>query len=127
MTYLLDTHTFLWFVNDDPLLSNSAKSLIESEVDLLLSVASLWEIAIKVSIGKLGLPESYEMFISKQIAINDIDILPIKLEHLAVVAKLGFHHRDPFDRLIIAQSMVESIGVISIDAAFDSYGVKREW
>jgi len=127
MRYLLDTHTFLWFVNDDPQLSIDAKRLLESDVDLLLSVGSLWEIAIKVSIGKLSLPDSYDKFIPQQVALNDIEILPINLAHLEVVATLPFHHRDPFDRLLIAQAMVESVLIVSADGMFDSYGVNREW
>ncbi len=127
MRYLIDTHTFLWFIENSPQLSAGAKNLLESDVDVLLSVASLWEIAIKVSIGKLSLPDAYERFTPQQIAANDIEVLPIKVEHLSVVAALPFHHRDPFDRLIIAQAMVEKIEIISVDGKFDAYPVKRWW
>ncbi|MBI1745770.1 MAG: type II toxin-antitoxin system VapC family toxin [Acidobacteria bacterium] len=127
MKFLLDTHTFLWFVNDDPQLSVDAKNLLESDVDLLLSLASLWEIAIKVSIGKLALPDSYDKFIPQQVALNDVQILPIGLAHLGSVATLPFHHRDPFDRLLIAQAMVEKVSIVSADAVFDRYGIGREW
>jgi PIN domain nuclease of toxin-antitoxin system len=75
--------------------------LIESDVDLLLSVASLWEIAIKTSLGKLTLPDTFDKFIPQQIALNDVEILPINLAHLNVVATLPFHHGDPFDRLLM--------------------------
>lgn len=124
---LLDTNAFLYFINNDLILSNTAKNLIESEIGLLISVASLWEIAIKVSIGKLILPDSFENFIPLQIRRNHIEILPITLPHLDKVSSLRFYHKDPFDRLIIAQLAVEDLPIISIDAVFDSYGVERIW
>lgn len=127
MKILLDTHTFLWFINDSPELSSSAADLLESDVDLLLSTASLWEIAIKVSLNKLTLPDNYEQFIPQQITLNNIEILTITLDHLMVVSKLPFHHRDPFDRLLIAQSMSEKLQIVSVDTQFDRYGVSRKW
>jgi PIN domain nuclease of toxin-antitoxin system len=127
MKVLLDTHAFLWFIDDDPQLSLAAKTLMESEVDLLLSVASLWEIAIKVSIGKLDLPKSFDLFVPEQLQINEIEVLPIELLHLSVVASLPLYHRDPFDRLLISQSMVEELLIISTDKVFDQYGVNRSW
>ncbi|MFM8307501.1 MAG: type II toxin-antitoxin system VapC family toxin [Microcystis aeruginosa] len=127
MKLLLDTHTFLWFINNSPQLSIDAKNLIESDVDLLLSIASLWEIAIKVSIGKLTIPNTYDQFIPQQVQLNDMEVLPISLAHLAVVTTLPFHHRDPFDRLLIAQAMVEKMSIISADEIFDSYGIRRIW
>ena len=105
---LLDTNAFLYFINNDPALSETTKDLLESEVDLLISAACLWEIAIKSSIGKLSLPDSFGNFIPAQIRQNDIEILPITLSHLKEVSALPFHHKDPFDRLIIAQSAAES-------------------
>ncbi len=127
MKLLLDTHTFLWFINDSPELSSSAADLLESDVDLLLSTASLWEIAIKVSLNKLTLPNNYERFIPQQLTLNNIEILTITFEHLTVVSGLPFHHRDPFDRLLVAQSMSENLQIVSVDAQFDSYGVSRKW
>ncbi|MFM2380076.1 MAG: hypothetical protein RLZZ143_2656 [Cyanobacteriota bacterium] len=127
MKLLLDTHTFLWFINNSPQLSIDAKNLIESDVDLLLSIASLWEIAIKVSIDKLTIPNTYDQFIPQQVQLNDMEVLPISLAHLAVVTTLPFHHRDPFDRLLIAQAMVEKMSIISADEIFDSYGISRIW
>jgi PIN domain nuclease of toxin-antitoxin system len=127
MKLLLNTHTFLWFIDDSPRLSASAKSLLESDDELLLSTASLWEIAIKVSIGKLTLARPFNVFIPEQLAFNSITELPINLEHLGVVSSLAFPHRDPFDRLLIAQAMTESLPVVSADAAFDLYSVKRLW
>jgi Uncharacterized protein conserved in bacteria len=127
MKLLLDTHTFLWFINDSPELSSSAADLLESDVDLLLSTASLWEIAIKVSLNKLMLPDSYEQFIPQQITVNNIEILTITFEHLTVVSSLPFHHRDPFDRLLIAQSISENLQIVSVDTQLDRYGVSRKW
>ena len=104
-----------------------AKNTLESEVDLLTSVASLWEIAIKFSIGKLILPDSFGNFITLQIQQNNIEILSITLLHLEKVSGSPFHHKDPFDRLIIAQSAVENLPIVSSDAAFDLYEIKRIW
>ncbi len=127
MKYLLDTHTFLWFVNDSDEIPEQLFNLLESDVDLLLSIASLWEIAIKVNIGKLTLPKPYTNFISEQIKLNDIEILPISLEHLNLISTLPLYHKDPFDRLIIAQSLVENLTIISKDSAFDAYAIKKLW
>ncbi|MGA7952250.1 MAG: type II toxin-antitoxin system VapC family toxin [Gloeobacterales cyanobacterium] len=127
MKLLLDTHTFLWFINGSAQLSTDAKNLLESEADLLLSTASLWEIAIKSSLGKLTLPRIYGQFIPQQLSQNEIEVLPISLEHLTVIATLPLHHRDPFDRLLIAQTIVEKVPIVSIDVAFDSYSIDRIW
>jgi PIN domain nuclease of toxin-antitoxin system len=101
--------------------------LLESDADLLLSVGSLWEISIKVSVGKLTLAQPFDTFVPQQLADNDIEILPISLAHLGVVSTLPFHHRDPFDRLLIAQAMLEQMPIVSADAALDAYSVKRLW
>jgi PIN domain nuclease of toxin-antitoxin system len=127
MKLLLDTHTFLWFIADNPRLSKQAKALLESDAELLLSIASLWEIAIKISIGRLALAEPYETFIPEQLVLNDIAILPIEFKHLNIVSTLPFHHRDPFDRLLIAQAMDEQWPVVSADATFDAYSIERRW
>ena len=127
MKLLIDTHTFLWFIHDNPNLSDYAASLLESDADLLLSIASLWEIAIKVNLQKLTLPDAYETFIPHQIQVNSIEILPIAIEHLAVAVKLPLHHRDPFDRLLISQAIAEQVSIISIDQKFDNYAVDRLW
>ena len=125
MRILIDTHIFLWFINNDSQLSLTAKIPLESDVELLLSVVSLWEIAIKISTGKMTLPKPFEIFIPEQLQQNDIGVLPIKTDHLTYVTTLPFHHRDPFDRLLIAQSIVEGIPIVSVDAAFDPYKVDR--
>ncbi|MCE7905814.1 MAG: type II toxin-antitoxin system VapC family toxin [Anaerolineae bacterium CFX3] len=128
MNILLDTHTFLWFVDDNPRLSQSARVLIESEDSQpFLSVASLWEIAIKISLGKLTLKQPYETFIPQQLALNGIGVLNISLEHTAAIATLPFHHRDPFDRLIAVQAKIDEMVLLSADPIFDAYGAKRVW
>lgn len=99
--------------------------MLECEVDVLLSIASLWEIAIKSSLGKLNLPDTYEKFIPHQVKLNEIEILPISMAHLAVVATLPFHHRHPFERIIIAQAIVEQVSIVSVDMMFDNYAVNR--
>lgn len=128
MTVLLDTHAFLWFVLGDSRLSATAKKEIEDpQNDKLISPAAYWEIAIKISIGKYTLPQPYEQFLQKAIDDNGFVILPIEPKHTAELINLPFHHRDPFDRLMIAQAIVEQISVVSNDAAFDPYPVTRIW
>lgn len=128
MRLLLDTHAFLWFITDDPKLSATAKSAVaDADNEILVSPASYWEVAIKVSIGKYPLSTPYEAFITRGIDDNDFAILPIDPKHTAALTNLPFHHRDPFDRLIIAQAMVEQISVISGDSVFDAYPITRIW
>ena len=128
MKLLLDAHTFLWFVWDDAQLSHNARALIVAAANQkFISPATYWEIAIKVSIGKLDLGEPYRAFIRREIARNHFDILPISVDHAAAVSVLPLHHRDPFDRMLIAQSMVEEVPIISGDIAFDAYPVTRLW
>ena len=128
MNILLDTHAFLWFVDDNPRLSQPARVLIESgESQPFLSVTSLWEIAIKISLGKLFLNQAYETFIPHHLALNGIELLNISLDHTSAVTVLPFHHRDPFDRLLVVQSNIENMIFVSADPVFDAYGVKRVW
>src|SRR5215510_5563578 len=116
---LLDTHAFLWFVDDNSRLSESARVLIEAEdTQPFLSIASLLDMAIKVSLGKLQLDQPYDSFISHQLAMNGIGILNLSLEHVAAIATLPFHHRDPFDRLIAVQSKIEKMALVSADPVF---------
>ena len=128
MPLLLDTHTFLWFIDGSPDLSAAARALIEDRANTsFLSVASAWEMAIKVSIGRLTLAEPLELLLPAQLDANGIALLPIELRHTLHVASLPFHHRDPFDRMLIAQSAVEKMPLVSVDAVFDDYGVQRLW
>ena len=128
MRYLLDTHTFLWFVWDSPLLSAPARLLIEEPTnEVLLSIASVWEVAIKAGYGKLTLTQPVQTFFEQQLARNQIRLLPIELSHAARVATLPPHHRDPFDRVLVAQCLTESLTLISVDTILDSYGLDRRW
>lgn len=128
MRLLLDTHTFIWFVTDNPKLSDTARVLInEGNNEILFSTASIWEMAIKQSTGKLSFGLPFRVFIEHQFSLNRIDLLNINLDHIEVVVTLAFHHRDPFDRLIIAQGMVEQIPILSADSVFDSYPIQRLW
>jgi PIN domain nuclease of toxin-antitoxin system len=128
MRLLLDTHTFLWFVLKDSRLSRLADGLIVDPLnDIHISPASYWEIAIKVGKKKLDLLASYDDFMKQGIVGNDFTILPIETKHTSSLTTMATHHKDPFDRLIIAQALVERIPVISEDTAFDHYGVARLW
>ncbi|HFC12954.1 MAG TPA: type II toxin-antitoxin system VapC family toxin [Anaerolineae bacterium] len=124
---ILDTHTLIWFIMNDVKLSNNAKKLVVSSEAVFVSVATLWEIAIKMSIGKLSLDGDFDDLFPAQLLANELKVLPIHVDHLSQVSQLPLHHRDPFDRLIIAQGMVENMPIISRDAAFDAYPVKRIW
>ncbi len=128
MRLLLDTHTFLWWINNDSLLSDPARVAISSERnECFLSLASCWELAIKVSIGKLRLTKPVERFIPEELAANDFQLLPIDFRHIVKVEALPFHHRDPFDRLLAAQVLTEKMTIISADTMLSEYGVKRIW
>jgi len=125
---LLDTHAFLWWINDDPALSRRARAAMGDPAnECLLSMASAWEMAIKISLGKLELEGSLERFLPEQIATNGFAMLPIDLRHVSRVTRLPFHHRDPFDRLLVAQALVEGLAVVTADATFVKYGVRRTW
>lgn len=128
MKLLLDTHTLLWMSLDDSQLSDQARDLIaDLDNDLWLSPASYWEIAIKVSLGKYLIAEPLDVFVNREVTNNDVSILQINPQHAQILTSLPFHHRDPFDRLLIAQAMVEQLAVISKDEKFDAYGVQRLW
>lgn len=128
MRLLLDTHVFLWWVNDAPELSAKARATIrKGQNECFLSVVSAWEMAIKVSTGKLALSQPVERFIPEQLAANGFRLLEIDFRHVARVESLPFHHRDPFDRLLVAQSMSEKMSVVSADTVLSEYGIKRIW
>jgi PIN domain nuclease of toxin-antitoxin system len=131
MNLLLDTHTFLWFVNGDPQLSTTARELIEDAANTsYISVATLWEMAIKISLGKLVLQEPFATFIPEQIQHNGFISLDINTSHTAMIASMPFplaDHRDPFDRLLIAQALVERLSIVSRDGKFDAYSIARIW
>lgn len=128
MRVLLDTSSFLWFISGNELLSPTARQLIsDSDNQLFLSTASLWEIAIKVSVGKLTLTQPFAKLFPGQLLANDVVLLPISLDHAARIIDLPFHHRDPFDRMLIAQAMVEDLPLISPDSILARYPIKLIW
>ena len=130
MNYLLDAHSLIWFALDDPRLSVTARALIENpRHDAIVSAATFWEIAIKVNIGKLPLNRPYEDFIAECLMPGMFRLLPIEPTHMIRLAASPFptSHKDPFDRLLIAQAIVEGIPIISVDVAFDAYPVQRIW
>jgi PIN domain nuclease of toxin-antitoxin system len=126
MRLLINTHIFLWYILDIQKLSPTVRALIDDEDNkILLSTASVWEMAIKQSTGKLNFHLQFRILIEQQLSQNNFSLLNINLDHLAVVATLPSHHRDPFDRLLIAQSIVEKIPILSVDSAFDAYPIER--
>jgi PIN domain nuclease of toxin-antitoxin system len=127
MKALLDTHTFLWAIAEDEKLSGRARQIYTGPNDLWLSVVSVWEILIKVQAGKLLLPEPTGPYLTKKLAKDRIEILPITLDHVLQTESLPPHHRDPFDRLLIAQSMQEDWPIITADPWFAHYSVKVIW
>lgn len=128
MRILLDTHTLIWFDAGDSKLSTNARILIEDEDNhKLVSIASIWEIAIKESKGNLNLSLPFEDYIRQILSLEDFNLLNINLDHLNAIVTMPFHHKDPFDRLLIAQSMVERIPILSKDSAFDAYSINRIW
>ena len=128
MRLLLDTHALLWFLNGDPLLVPNAKALIRDPANhKYVSVATCWEMAIKVGLKKLSLGEPATTFLPRELAANKFDLLSIELAHATFVETLPPHHKDPFDRLLVAQALIEKIQLVSADAVFDRYGVTRLW
>ena len=128
MKVLLDTHAFLWWITDDPRLSRHARDIIgDGGNDVFFSVASAWEIAIKAGIGRLELPNSAEEFVTGEVTRNGFSVLPIHLAHALRVQALPTHHRDPFDRLLVAQSAIEGLPLISRDSVFAGYDVDTRW
>lgn len=126
MTILLDTNIFLWILADDERLSPGCRGIYVSPGnDFLLSMASIWEIYIKLGNGKLNLPSPPERFLRDQLRENGIKLLPIRFSHTAKLPALPNLHKDPFDRLIIAQALTEKLPVLSSDRIFNGYGVKN--
>lgn len=123
---LLDTHTFIWFVSNDANLPPSIRDQIEFTEDVFLSIASIWEIGIKVNIGKLTLQGTFED-IESQLIYNNIKILPLTFSDTVQLRYLPLYHRDPFDRILIAQAINNSLILISRDSAFDAYSIQRLW
>ena len=126
MTLLLDTQAFLWRVTDDRRLSKRARTAVAA-TPCVVSIASCWEMAIRASIGKLTVPLPVSRFMQEQLEINGFSLLPVALEAAAVVADLPFHHRDPFDRLLVAQAQQHGVAIVSADPVFTKYRVRRIW
>jgi PIN domain nuclease of toxin-antitoxin system len=125
---LLDTHTFLWWVQDSKSLSSKAKRAISSETSTcFFSIASVWEMSIKAALGKLNLAVSVEEFVSTHIAANNFKLLDVSFRHAARVQQLPTHHTDPFDRLLIVQAQTEGLSFVSKDTAFSRYDIKLLW
>jgi PIN domain nuclease of toxin-antitoxin system len=123
---LLDTHTFLWWTQNDPRLSGEARNAIISP-GRYLSLASCWELAIKASSGRIRFDRPLAQFLEEELFANTISLLPIEFRHVMRVAHLPLHHRDPFDRLLISQALEENLALVSADRNFEAYGVRRIW
>jgi PIN domain nuclease of toxin-antitoxin system len=127
MRAILDTHAFLWALAGDARMSRHAREIFAGPADLSLSMASIWEILIKVQSGKLNLPRPAGPYVLSKLAENRIRSLPISIDHLLALERLPLHHRDPFDRMLIAQSMQEDWPIITADPIFKQYPVRVIW
>lgn len=127
MPLLLDTHVVLWLANEPERLSSAVSEKINSNEVLFLSYSSIWEISLKSAINKIALQFPLPEFVSLLTSKHSLQLLPITLEHIYHVNHLPLHHRDPFDRLLIAQSLEQKIDIVSSDAMLDFYDVKRSW
>lgn len=128
MRLLVDTHAFLWAVLEDRKLSATARAQwLDPTTELYVSPVTLWEIAIKTGLGKLNISQPIDRFFEVELVVNNLTLLAIEPNHAARVAALPQHHGDPFDRMLIAQSLCEGLPILSADAALDAYGVTRVW
>lgn len=128
MKALLDTHAFLWWILADQRVSPRAHDFIhDSENTLFLSAASAWEIIIKAQTGRMKLPQEPAAFITRHLSLNDVEALPVQLSHALHLATLPVHHRDPFDRILIAQAQVEKLPILTSDPLIARYGVEIIW
>jgi PIN domain nuclease of toxin-antitoxin system len=128
MKLLLDTHTFLWLNDNSEQLSQTVKDLCDSGAhEFYLSMATPWEMQIKSQLGKLSLAMPIEELVSKNRLENNINLLPIDLSHISYLEQLPQHHKDPFDRIIIAQAIVEGMTIVTVDHAFADYSVQIVW
>lgn len=126
MRYLLDSHVFLWFFAEPEKLRPEARRTIENdENEIFLSVASVWELGLKAALGKLALPCTVREYVSSRTQQAAIEILPVRLTHVFVVNELPFHHRDPFDRILVAQTKCEGLILVTDDRQMEKYGVRQ--
>jgi PIN domain nuclease of toxin-antitoxin system len=125
---LLDTHAFLWWINDDARLSDRCRAIISSGVnEILFSAVSAWEIAVKAGIGRLTIPGDLETYTLAQVSRNRFEVLSISLSHALRVSRLPSHHKDPFDRMLIAQAQVERVTILTGDAQIARYPIRVAW
>ncbi len=129
MTCLLDTHVFLWWIGPYERLSVKARQAVSGSGEVYVSAVNIWELAIKSKIGRLAIADDFRTRITAELDANDFQVLPVQLEHTLAVHDLPAHpeHKDPFDRLLAAQSLVEQLPLVSKDGVFDDYGVERLW
>ena len=128
MKCLLDTHAFIWLITDDDRLSVKARgAILDNRTTLYLSSASIWEMVIKSSLGKLKLPDHPESFIQKQLEATQIQELPITFRHAFHLQHLPNHHKDPFDRMLVAQALAEKLTILTIDPLIAQYSAKTFW
>ncbi|MBN9689618.1 MAG: type II toxin-antitoxin system VapC family toxin [Verrucomicrobia bacterium] len=128
MTLLLDTHALLWFLTNDPSLSERARRSVEDQANVtFVSAANLWEVAIKLSLGKLKLPAPFADIFPRQLELNGFALLPLTPTHCATLLTLPFHHRDPFDRVLLAQAKSERMTLVTNDGQFGAYGIPLLW
>ncbi len=128
MKFLLDTHVFLWWITESPKLSPRATEIIsDGENEIYISAASGWEIAIKAKLGRLDMPEHPEDYIPEQIRRNGFLVLPISMDHALFVFNLPDYHKDPFDRLLISQGLLEGLPILSADAEIGRYNLQVVW
>lgn len=128
MKYLIDTHTFLWIIEDSKNLTNKVRTIyLDNSNDIYLSVASIWEMAIKISLNKLSIQGQLVKFIDRHAVENNIRLLSIQPHHVFPIENLPFHHKDPFDRILLSQCIQEKMHLLSKDKEFDKYGINRIW
>ena len=128
MNVLIDTHALLWIAGDENKVSARARGVfLNPRNNLYFSIANLWEMAIKISLKKLNVGSTLDVFVEAHIVGNGIHLLMIKPSHVVRVATVPYHHSDPFDRLMMAQAMVENMRILSSDRRLDSYSVRRVW
>jgi PIN domain nuclease of toxin-antitoxin system len=128
MRVLIDSHAIIWYVDQDNLLSLASHAAISDPAnELLLSAGSIWEIGIKVGLGKIVLTQPFKLWMNQAISDLDVTVLPLSVDYVDVQSNLPKHHGDPFDRLIVAQAIVEQVSIISTDANLDAYGITRIW
>ena len=128
MRHLLDAHTLIWALDDPSRLGARARTILEDPSNaLMVSVGTIWELTIKTGLGKLSLSLPYRQWVERALTDLDITVSPITLEFTDTQRALPFHHRDPFDRLLVAQCLVENIPLVSADTVFDQYGITRLW